>query len=76
MTRDSATPSCCAGAVTLEGMAVCHRGAGSEAGGDRCYVKFAAVLPGDGAGERFERLLDACEAFADRVGGTRVSPQA
>ena len=32
---------------TLEGMAVCHCGAGSEAGGDTCYVKFAAVLPGE-----------------------------
>jgi N-acetylglutamate synthase-like GNAT family acetyltransferase len=61
------------GAVTLEGMAVCHRGAGSEAGGDDCYVKFAAVLPGDGAGERFERLLDACEAFAERSGAARLT---
>ena len=48
----------------LEGMAVCHRGAGSEAGSDTCYVKFAAARPGDGAAARFERLLDACEAFA------------
>ena len=54
-------------------MAVCHRGAGSEAGGEACYVKFAAVLPGDGAGERFERLLDACEAFADRSGAARLT---
>jgi GNAT superfamily N-acetyltransferase len=56
------------GAAMLEGMAVCHRGAGSEAGGDRCYVKFAAVLPGVAAGERFERLLAACEAFAAESG--------
>jgi len=48
----------------LEGMAVCHCGAGSEAGSDTCYVKFAAVPPGDGASGRFERLLDACESFA------------
>jgi predicted N-acetyltransferase YhbS len=60
-------------AGTLEGMAVCHRGAGSEAGGDRCYVKFAAILPGDGAGERFERLLDACEAFAVASGAAQVT---
>ena len=45
-------------------MAVCHCGAGSEAGSDTCYVKVAAVRPGAGAGDRFERLLDACEAFA------------
>ncbi len=31
---------------TLDGMAVCHCGAGSEAGSDTCYVKFAAVRPG------------------------------
>lgn len=61
------------GAATLEGMAVCHLGAGSEAGGDRCYVKFAAVLPGVGAGERFERLLDACEAFAAESGVAQVT---
>jgi GNAT superfamily N-acetyltransferase len=53
--RDDGTP---------EGMAVCHCGAGSEAGSDTCYVKFAAVRPGDGAAERYERLLDACESFA------------
>ena len=56
----------------LEGMAVCHRGAGSEAGGDTCYVKFAAVRPGEDAGECFERLLDACEAFAAESGLGRL----
>lgn len=60
-------------ARTLEGMAVCHRGAGSEAGGDRCYVKFAAVLPGAGAGGRFERLLDACEGFTVESGAARLT---
>ena len=49
---------------TLEGMAVCHCGARSEAGSDTCYVKFAAVRPGAEAPGRFERLLDACELFA------------
>jgi N-acetylglutamate synthase-like GNAT family acetyltransferase len=49
---------------TLEGMAVCQCGAGSEAGSDTCYVKFAAVRPGEGASGRFEELLDACEVFA------------
>ena len=29
-----------------------------------CYIKFAAVRSGPGAGERFDRLLDACERFA------------
>ena len=57
---------------TLEGMAVCHCGAGSEAGSDTCYVKFAAVRPGEGAATRFERLLDACEAFAAESGLGRL----
>jgi predicted N-acetyltransferase YhbS len=56
----------------LEGLAVCHYGAGSEAGSDTCYVKFGAVRPGDGAPERFERLLDACEAFASESGLGRL----
>jgi len=43
--------------------AVCHLGAG-EAGSGTCFVKFAAARPGAGAGDRFERLLDACEALA------------
>ena len=57
---------------TLEGMAVCHCGAGSEAGSDTCYVKFAAVRPGEGAAMRFERLLDACEAHAAESGLDRL----
>ena len=48
----------------LDGVAVCHCGAGSEAGSDTCYVKVAAVRPGAAAADRFERLLDACERFA------------
>ena len=51
----------------LGGLAVCHCGAG-EAGGGACYVKFGAVAPGARAGERFERLLDACEALAAERG--------
>jgi GNAT superfamily N-acetyltransferase len=57
---------------TIDGMAVCHCGAGSEAGSDTCYVKFAAARPGDGADERFERLLDACETFAAESGLNRI----
>jgi N-acetylglutamate synthase-like GNAT family acetyltransferase len=56
----------------FDGMAVCHCGAGSEAGSDACYVKFAAVLPGEDAPDRFERLLDACEAFAADSGLGRL----
>jgi GNAT superfamily N-acetyltransferase len=56
----------------LVGMAVCHVGAGSEAGSGACYVKFAAVRPGGGAAASFERLLDACEAFAASRGAERL----
>ena len=56
----------------LDGVAVCHCGAGSEAGSDTCYVKFAAVRPGAGAADRFERLLDACEGFAADSGLQRL----
>lgn len=47
----------------LAGFAVCHCGAGSEAGSTVCYVKFGAVRPGARAGEHFDQLLDQCEAY-------------
>jgi GNAT superfamily N-acetyltransferase len=56
----------------LDAMAVCHVGAGSEAGSGTCYVKFGAVRYGDGAAARFERLLDACEAYATASGAERL----
>jgi GNAT superfamily N-acetyltransferase len=56
----------------VEGLAVCHVGAGTEAGSGVCYVKFGAVRPGADAGERFERLLDACETFANASGAERL----
>jgi predicted N-acetyltransferase YhbS len=48
----------------LRGLAVCHVGAGSEAGSGACYVKFGAVSTGPTAAADFDRLLDACESFA------------
>jgi GNAT superfamily N-acetyltransferase len=56
----------------LAGMAVCHCGAGSEAGSGVCYVKFGTVRPGPAAADRFEWLLDACEAFAFASGLARL----
>jgi hypothetical protein len=56
----------------LTGFAVCHTGTGSEAGPGTCYVKFAAVAPGADAARRFERLLDACEAYAVGRGLSRL----
>jgi GNAT superfamily N-acetyltransferase len=48
----------------LKGLAVCHHGAGSEAGSGRCYVKFAAVQPGLSVERIFESLINACENLA------------
>ena len=48
----------------LAGFAVCHRGAGTEAGDGTCYIKFAASRPGVNAAENFARLLDACEEMS------------
>jgi len=52
--------------------AVCHCGAGSEAGTGVCYVKFGAVRPGPGAAARFGALLDGCIALAHARGLTQV----
>lgn len=56
----------------LAGMAVCHIGAGTEAGSDCCYVKFGMVRPGRGAADRFDALLGACEALAASQGAHEV----
>jgi GNAT superfamily N-acetyltransferase len=48
----------------LDAFAVCLNGAGSEGGAKTCYVKFGAARGGAGAGGRFDKLLEACEAFA------------
>jgi GNAT superfamily N-acetyltransferase len=56
----------------VEAFAVCHTGAGSEAGSGACFVKFGAALPGPGAADRFTRLLTAVEAFAREEGAPAV----
>ena len=48
----------------LIAVAVCHVGAGTEAGSDVCYIKFGAVRPGRMAEQQFGLLIDACEEFA------------
>jgi len=50
--------------AALDGFAVCLNGPGSEGGSTGCYIKFGAARGGAGGGERFEKLLDACEGFA------------
>jgi hypothetical protein len=56
----------------LVGIGICHCGAGSEAGSNTCYIKFGAVKPVPTAGNNFDKLLDACEAFAVEEGMSRI----
>jgi len=56
----------------LRGFAVCHVGAGTEAGSGVCYVKFGAVPPGAAAAADFVLLLDLCERFATLRGATQL----
>ena len=52
----------------LDAFGVCMHGPGSEGGKKTCYIKFGVARGGTGAGERFDGLLDACEAFASSRG--------
>ncbi len=56
----------------VEGFAVCHTGAGTEAGSNNCYVKFAAVPSGDQSREKFSNLIEACMGFAVSSGAQTV----
>jgi GNAT superfamily N-acetyltransferase len=56
----------------LIGFAVCHTGAGTEAGSGACYAKFAAVRPTRSTGEDFDGLLLALEQFAGDRGVSRL----
>jgi GNAT superfamily N-acetyltransferase len=57
---------------TLVGLAVCHVGAGSEAGSGSAYVKFGAARSGPSARQHFDRLISACETFARSRGAGRL----
>ena len=57
---------------TPRGFAVCHVGAGTEAGSGVCYAKAAAVMPGRGAPGAFAALLAACQSYAARTGAARL----
>jgi len=52
----------------LAGFALCHIGAGSEAGSSQGYLKFAAARDADA----FAGLLKACEAFTFAQGQARL----
>jgi GNAT superfamily N-acetyltransferase len=57
----------------LTGLAVCHSGAGTEAGSGVCYIKFGATRPGADAEHDFNRLLDACEEMASSQNLSRLA---
>ena len=57
----------------LTGLAVCHCGAGTEAGSGVCYIKFGAVHPVLTGDLEFRRLLAACEQLAAQRGMKRLS---
>lgn len=58
---------------TLNAMAICHCGPGTEAGSGTCYLKFGAVVPGQDSPIYFERLLAVCESFAKSQQLSRVT---
>ncbi len=57
----------------LAAFAVCHTGAGTEAGSGVCYVKFAAVRPGAKVADHLDRLLGAVEDFARAKSASKVT---
>jgi GNAT superfamily N-acetyltransferase len=52
--------------------ALCHEGAGTEAGSGSVYIKFAAVQPGPGAAATFNDLLNATADLARERGAENV----
>ena len=48
----------------IAGFAICHCGINTEAGNDKCYVKFGAVKSNSDAQSNFVNLLNACEELA------------
>ena len=48
----------------IVGFAICHCGMDTEAGNDKCYVKFGAVKANSDAQSNFVNLLNACEELA------------
>jgi GNAT superfamily N-acetyltransferase len=57
----------------LAAFAVCHIGAGTEAGSGVCYAKFAAVRPGSHVQANFLRLLTGVEYLAGHRAASKVT---
>lgn len=55
---------------TIQGLAICHYGTGTEAGSNVCYLKFGAAIDGldHSSEENFVYLLKSCEQFASSSG--------
>jgi N-acetylglutamate synthase-like GNAT family acetyltransferase len=58
---------------TLNAMAICHCGSGTEAGSGTCYLKFGAVRPSQDSPTCFDHLLAVCESFAKSQQLSRVT---
>jgi N-acetylglutamate synthase-like GNAT family acetyltransferase len=58
---------------TLNAMAICHCGPGTEAGSGTCYLKFGAIRPSQDSPTYFDRLLAVCESFAKSQQLSRVT---
>ncbi len=64
----------------LQGFAVCHYGAGTEAGSNTCYIKFGAINSGKNGSDRtpfrsrdrFAQLLNECEIFSNIIGMSKL----
>ena len=52
----------------LAGFAVCHAGAGTEAGSGKCYIKFGCARSGPAAGREFRRLIHSCREYGLSAG--------
>ena len=52
----------------IVGFAICHCGANTEAGNDKCYIKFGAVKANSDAQDNFMNLLNACEELVMKKG--------
>jgi GNAT superfamily N-acetyltransferase len=50
--------------------AICHAGAGTEAGSGSCFIKFGAARPGPDSGRDFGLLIEACDAFGAERGAS------
>jgi GNAT superfamily N-acetyltransferase len=57
----------------LTGLALCHTGAGTEAGSGVCFIKFGAARPDAAAEKNFNRLVDACEELASSQNVSRLT---